>query len=148
MLAAADRNSISKPRSEIGASTRHIFTSTRLLLLLKLLLRTDPRMSNIMVHSCVLVILLAYSGKWIVMGSEFILLESRVNLNSLFIITHTFKLQGDPNQSLLIQMATTLKICISDPMLIKPKCVLDASIYFWKLACKGGLRPPFFWTGL
>ena len=40
------------------------------------------------------------------------------------------RLQGDPSQNLLIQMATTLKICISDPMLIKPKCVWEASIYF------------------
>ena len=39
-------------------------------------------------------------------------------------------IQGDPNQSLLIQMAITLKIRISDPMLVKPKCVLEASIYF------------------
>ena len=39
-------------------------------------------------------------------------------------------IQGDPNQSLLIQMAITLKICISDPMLVKPKCVSEACIYF------------------
>ena len=39
-------------------------------------------------------------------------------------------LQGDPNQNLLFQMAITLKIRISDPMLAKPKCVLEASIYF------------------
>ena len=38
--------------------------------------------------------------------------------------------QGDPNQKLLIQMAITLKICISDPKLVKPKCVLEAYIYF------------------
>ena len=42
-------------------------------------------------------------------------------------------LQGDPNQNLLIQMATTLKICIFDPMFVKPKWVSEASIYFWKL---------------
>ena len=40
------------------------------------------------------------------------------------------KIQGDPNQSLLFQMAITLKICISDTILVRPKCVLDASIYF------------------
>ena len=34
--------------------------------------------------------------------------------------------QGDPNQSLLLQMAIALKICISDPKSIKPKCVLVA----------------------
>ena len=43
-------------------------------------------------------------------------------------------LQGDPNQKLLIQMAITLKICISDPMLEKPKCVSEACIYFQFLA--------------
>ena len=39
-------------------------------------------------------------------------------------------LQGDPNQSLLIQMAITMKIRISDPKLVKPKCVSEACIYF------------------
>ena len=48
----------------------------------------------------------------------------------------TILVQGDPNQNLLIQMAITLKICISDPMLLKPKCVLKACIYFWKLWTK------------
>ena len=36
---------------------------------------------------------------------------------------------GCPNQKLLIQMAITLKICISDPELVKPKCVSEAYIY-------------------
>ena len=40
------------------------------------------------------------------------------------------KIQGDPNQNLLLQLAITLKICISDPMLVKPKWVLEAYIYF------------------
>ena len=40
------------------------------------------------------------------------------------------EIQGDPNQNLLILMAITLKIRISDSMLVKPKCVLEASIYF------------------
>ena len=39
-------------------------------------------------------------------------------------------IQGDPNQKLLIQMTITLKICISDPMLVKPKCVWKVYIYF------------------
>ena len=39
-------------------------------------------------------------------------------------------LQGDPNQNLLIQMAVTLEICIFGHMMIKPKCVLGAFIYF------------------
>ena len=40
------------------------------------------------------------------------------------------KIQGDPNQNLQFKMAITLKIRISDPKLVKPKCVLEASIYF------------------
>ena len=32
-------------------------------------------------------------------------------------------LQGDPNQNLKFVLAITLKICLSDPMLVKPKCV-------------------------
>ena len=32
-------------------------------------------------------------------------------------------LQGDPNQNVKFLLAITLKICISDPMLVKPKCV-------------------------
>ena len=39
-------------------------------------------------------------------------------------------LQGDPNQNPLFQMAEPLKICISDPMLVKLKCVLKAQVYF------------------
>ena len=38
--------------------------------------------------------------------------------------------QSDPNQNLLIQMAITLKIHMSDPMLVKPKCVSEVCIYF------------------
>ena len=33
------------------------------------------------------------------------------------------KLQGDPNQNLKFVLAITLKVCISDPMMVKPKCV-------------------------
>ena len=32
-------------------------------------------------------------------------------------------LQDDPNQNLRYLLAITLKICNSDPMLVKPKCV-------------------------
>ena len=35
-------------------------------------------------------------------------------------------IQGDPNQNPLFQMAASLKLCISDPMLVKPKCVWEA----------------------
>ena len=41
-------------------------------------------------------------------------------------------LQGDPNQSLLFQMAITLKICISGPMLVKPQWVCEVIGYFLK----------------
>ena len=39
-------------------------------------------------------------------------------------------LQGDPNQNLRFLLAITLKICFSDPMLVKPKCVWEVYIYF------------------
>ena len=35
----------------------------------------------------------------------------------------SFKIQGEPNQNLKFVLAITPKVCISDPMLIKPKCV-------------------------
>ena len=38
--------------------------------------------------------------------------------------------QGDPNQNLRFLLAITQKICVSDPMLVKPKCVWEAYIYF------------------
>ena len=37
--------------------------------------------------------------------------------------------QGDPNQNPLFQMAVPLKLCISYPMLVKPKCVWEAVIF-------------------
>ena len=46
-------------------------------------------------------------------------------------------LQSDPNKNL--QMAITPQICISDPMLVKPKCVLGAYIYF-NLSARGGTQ--------
>ena len=47
--------------------------------------------------------------------------ESKVscNLNNL---------QGDPNQNLKFVLAITQKICISDPILVKPKCVWKVSV--------------------
>ena len=42
----------------------------------------------------------------------------------------TIYLQGDPNQNLLLQMAITLKMSISDSMLVKPKYGSEACIYF------------------
>ena len=38
--------------------------------------------------------------------------------------------QGEPNQNMKFVLAITLKICISDPMLIKPKCVWEEKVYF------------------
>ena len=40
------------------------------------------------------------------------------------------KVQGDPNQKLLFQMAVTLKIIIFDLPLIKPKCVSGVADFF------------------
>ena len=42
----------------------------------------------------------------------------------------SIKVQGDPNQKLQLQMAVTLKLCISEPMLVKPKCVLGVADFF------------------
>ena len=39
-------------------------------------------------------------------------------------------LQGDPNQNLGFQMTIAVKQSISDPTLIKPKCVWEAVVYF------------------
>ena len=35
----------------------------------------------------------------------------------------SLELHGDPNQNFPFQMAVTLKLSSSDPMLVKPKCV-------------------------
>ena len=42
------------------------------------------------------------------------------------------QLQGDPNRNCLFQMAVTLKKCISDPMLEKPKWVREVAGFFLK----------------
>ena len=39
-------------------------------------------------------------------------------------------IQVDPNQNLRFLLGITLKICVSDPMLVKPKCVRGVYIYF------------------
>ena len=39
-------------------------------------------------------------------------------------------LQGDPNQNFKCVLAITQKLCISDPMLVKPKCVWEAYNFF------------------
>ena len=38
-------------------------------------------------------------------------------------------LQGDPNQNFKCVLAITQKLCISDPMLVKPKCVWEAAVF-------------------
>ena len=47
------------------------------------------------------------------------------NIRKLYI-----EIQDDPNQNLLIEMAITLKICISDPMFVKPKWIWEAYVDF------------------
>ena len=44
--------------------------------------------------------------------------------------------QGDPNQNCPFLRAITLKLCVSDPMLVKPKCVWEAVVFFWKIVNK------------
>ena len=39
------------------------------------------------------------------------------------LVGQLYEVQGDPNQNTLFQMAVPLKLCISDTMLVKPKCV-------------------------
>ena len=39
-------------------------------------------------------------------------------------------IQGDPNQNLKFVLAITLKIWVSDPMLVKPKCVWEVVDFF------------------
>ena len=41
----------------------------------------------------------------------------------------TFELQGDPNQNLLFQFALSLKLSISDPMLLKQKYVSEVEVF-------------------
>ena len=86
----------------------------------------------------------------IVLTCQYTLERKRFEVKNLI---HSFNnnVQGDPNQSLLFQMAITLKICICDPMLLKPKCVLKASIYFnFSAVClqfqkiNGGLQNTFW----
>ena len=46
-------------------------------------------------------------------------------------VSHLSKqIQADPNQNLKFVLAITLKVCISDSMLVKPKWVWGAYIYF------------------
>ena len=62
-------------------------------------------------------------------------LHSSESAYSLYLIVES-RVQGDPNQSLLIQMAITLKICISDPKLVKPKSFSEAHTLILKIVNK------------
>ena len=42
------------------------------------------------------------------------------------------QIQGDPNQNPLFQKAVAIKLCISDPMLVKPKLVWEAVVFYDK----------------
>ena len=47
------------------------------------------------------------------------------------LMTHVLSVvQGDPNRNCLFQMAVTLKVCISNPMLVKPKWVTKGAVFF------------------
>ena len=55
------------------------------------------------------------------------LLDLNWNYDLILLVSH---IQGDPNQNLKFVLAITLKIWVSDPMLVKPKCVWEVSVYF------------------
>ena len=67
-------------------------------------------------------------------GSPCITIFIREFFTQLFYCSMNFKvnsnIQGDPNQNLKFLLAIILKLCISDPLLVKPKCVLEVYIYF------------------
>ena len=47
--------------------------------------------------------------------------------NAAYVVTVNYLYpQGDPNQNLKCLLTITLKLRISDPMLVKPKCVWEA----------------------
>ena len=48
-------------------------------------------------------------------------------------LSQYYVLRGEPNQSCTFQMAITLKLCISDASLVKPKCVMRWQFFFKKL---------------
>ena len=52
-----------------------------------------------------------------------------MRLNYCFQYGFALLVQGDQNQNLLLQMAMILKICISDPIFVKPKCVWHAQVF-------------------
>ena len=50
-----------------------------------------------------------------------------LNVGNLLARSH---IQGDPNQDFRFQMTIPLSVCISDPMLVKPKCVWEAVVFY------------------
>ena len=47
------------------------------------------------------------------------------NVRGVSVMKFGKKIQGEPNQNLLIQVVLILKTCIFDFKLVKPKCVWD-----------------------
>ena len=64
----------------------------------------------------------------------FMLTDSNQQINLLLrlaeITDNMVHVQGDPNQNLKFILALTLKVSISDPGLVKPKCVWELSVLF------------------
>ena len=56
-----------------------------------------------------------------------------ISAQTSIVVPSQIPLQGDPNQNLKFVLAITLKICISDPMLVKPKYVWEVKVFFKKL---------------
>ena len=56
----------------------------------------------------------------------------KLELGNKYAWSSTVKLHGDPNQNLKCSLAITLKLCIFDPILVKPKCVWEAYNFFEK----------------
>ena len=54
-----------------------------------------------------------------------------ISAQTSIVVPSQIPLQGDPNQNLKFVLAITLKICISDPMLVKPKCVWEVKSFLF-----------------
>ena len=71
----------------------------------------------------------------IVQGFHIIFSRKEENVPKLFSTKYAIffiigSLQGDPNQNPFFQMAVSLKLCNSDPILVKPKCVWEVVGFF------------------
>ena len=56
--------------------------------------------------------------------------------NNSFVCDKSCMIQGDPNQNFPFQIAKTLKLISSDPMLVKSKCIWEMAVIFEKLLTK------------